>query len=309
MNHKALFAYLILLAIFSSVFVVFMLLAGQHGAYLAQGYMLLPAVAAMVTRAFFDPRRFSDAQLGRGRWRDYLKYWGYSLLISLIVFIVYTLIGAGQWDFSGQAFLSRLAGQFAAAGQDLVSATPSGLTPEMMLWLFFFGGLTTFNILPGLVTGFGEEFGWRGLLFPRLYAIRPWAAFVIGGLIWYAWHLPLMLIAPQTSDPQSLVILIPLLALGSVCTYTYLAFVYVKSRSVWITALAHITMNNAQASFGYLFVVTSTMLANLGLVLVMVSVVAFLALTGQFKIFSLYFSRPTAADEQVPDLQSSVVAG
>jgi membrane protease YdiL (CAAX protease family) len=39
--------------------------------------------------------------------------------------------------------------------------------------------------------------GWRGLLLPRLYAIRPWVAFVIGGLIWYAWHLPLNLVIPQ----------------------------------------------------------------------------------------------------------------
>lgn len=150
MKHKSLFAYLIILALLSAAFVAGMLLAGQYGAFLAQGYMLLPAVAALLTRAFFDPQRFSDANLSRGRWTDYLKFWLLSLGISALVFVVYTILGAGRWDFSGQAFLARLSEQFAATGQDLASATPAGMTPQMMLWLFFVGGLTTLNILPGL---------------------------------------------------------------------------------------------------------------------------------------------------------------
>ena len=47
------------------------------------------------------------------------------------------------------------------------------------------GGLTVFNILPGVVAGFGEEFGHRGFMFPQLYAIKPWIGLIIGGLIWY----------------------------------------------------------------------------------------------------------------------------
>lgn len=286
MKHKSLFAYLIILALLSAAFVAGMLLAGQYGAFLAQGYMLLPSVAALLTRVFFDPRRFSDANLSRGRWTDYLKFWLLSLGISALVFVGYTILGAGRWDLSGQAFLTRLSEQFALTGQDLASVTPAGMTPQMMLWLFFVGGLTTFNILPGLITGFGEEFGWRGLMFPRLYAIRPWLAFLVGGLIWYAWHLPLMLVAPEQNDPQTRIILIPLLALGSVCTHTYLAYVYLKTRSVFVTALAHIAMNNAQSSLSYLFVVDNMLLANIGLVLVMVIVIAALAVTGQFTVFA-----------------------
>ncbi len=286
MKHKSLFAYLIILALLSAAFIAGMLLAGQYGAFLAQGYMLLPAVAALLTRAFFDPQRFSDANLSIGRWTDYLKYWLLSLGISLLVFIVYTFLGAGYWDISGQAFLTRLAEQFTVAGQDLAEATPAGITPQVMLWLFFVGGLTTFNILPGLITGFGEEFGWRGLMFPRMYAIRPWVAFLVGGLIWYVWHLPLMLVAPEQNDQQMRGILIPLLALGSVCTHTYLAYIYLKTRSVFVTALAHIAMNNAQASLSYLFVVDNMLLANIGLVLVMLVVVAGLIATGQFKVFA-----------------------
>lgn len=288
---KSLLAYLILLILLSAAFVAAMLGTGEYGPYLAQGYMLLPAVAALLARAYWDPRRFADASLRPGPWKTFLKFWLFSLGISALVFAIYTLLGAGHWDASGASFLGRLAEQYALAGQDLANATPAGVTPQAMMWLFFAGGLTVFNLLPGLVTGFGEEFGWRGLMFPRLYALRPWLAFILGGLIWFAWHLPLTLVAPQQGGTYTRLLLVPILALGSICTHTYLAYVYIRSRSVWVTALAHITLNNAQASLSYLFVVDNLLLANLGLVLAMLIVVAGLAASGEFKIFGQYFAR------------------
>jgi membrane protease YdiL (CAAX protease family) len=262
-----------------------MLLAGRFGAYLAQGYMLLPAVAALLTRAFFDKRRFRDANLRLGRLRDYLRFWLLSLGIAGLFFVSYTGVGAGEWDLSGTSFLTRLARQFAESGQDINETLPPGLTPREMLWLFFLGGLTLFNVVPGILTGFGEEFGWRGLLFPRLYEIRPWAAFVIGGLIWFAWHLPLGLVVPATVSPREQILLVVPLAVGAVCTHTYLAYVYVKSRSVFVAAVAHITMNNASASFSYLFVLHSYFLANLATAAVMAVVVLLLYVTGQLRVF------------------------
>ena len=46
-------------------------------------------------------------------------------------------------------------------------------------------------------------------------------------------------------------------------------------------------MNNASASFSYLFVIQSRFLANLGTVLVMVIVVALLYATGQLRTFEI----------------------
>jgi hypothetical protein len=54
---------------------------------------------------------------------------------------------------------------------------------------------------------------------------------------------------------------------------------------VFVTAFAHIVMNNASASLGYLFVIQDRFLANLGTVLVMVVVVGALYATGQLRIF------------------------
>jgi membrane protease YdiL (CAAX protease family) len=96
-----------------------------------------------------------------------------------------------------------------------------------MLLIFSVGGLSIFNIFPGILTGFGEEFGHRGFMFPLLYQIKPWVGIVVGGLIWYAWHLPLTLVIPQSVEYplwQTLVNLV-VLAIGAVCTFNYLAYV------------------------------------------------------------------------------------
>jgi membrane protease YdiL (CAAX protease family) len=182
----------------------------------------------------------------------------------------------------------------------MTTALPTGFTPQMMLVAYFIGGLTVFNILPGMITGFGEEFGHRGFMFPLLYRINPLVGLVIGGLIWYAWHLPLALVIPQTVDypvwQTTLNYLI--LAIGSVCTFIYLAFVYVKSESVWVTSLAHIAMNNAAASFSYFAVVQNQFLANMGLTLTMMIVVAFLFLRKDLSAFSDYFGVRAASREE-----------
>jgi len=276
MKNKSLIIYFVILTILCAGFVVGARMMGQEGAYLAQGYMMTPAIAALITRLFFYKPHFKDAYLRFGRARDYLKYWLIALAITALSFGIYTLLGAIYWDFTGQIFLERLAEQFAATGQDISASLPSGFTPQMMLWIFFIGGLTVFNIVPGLISGFGEEFGHRGFMFPALYRIKPWVGFVIGGILWFAWHIPISFMIPQSVEQSfwTSVLNYLIVAVGSICAFTYLAYVYLKSKSIFVTSLAHIAMNNAAASLSYFVVVQDQLLANLGLTLTMLIVLA-----------------------------------
>jgi membrane protease YdiL (CAAX protease family) len=211
----------------------------------------------------------------------------FSLGITALSFALYTLLGAVSWDFSGNVFLARLDQQFAASGQSMQSSLPPGMTPQMMLLIFFVGGLTLFNILPGLISGFGEEFGHRGFMFPLLYRINPWVGLVGGGLLWYAWHWPLLLVIPQTVQYPlwQTALNRVILALGSVCTFIYLAYIYVKTENILVTSLAHIAMNNASQSLSYFVVIQNQFLANLGQVLAMVIVVAILYYSKELDTF------------------------
>jgi len=291
MKNHSLTAYFIILVILCGAVIGGAKALGQQGTYLAHMYMLTPALAAILARLFFYKKKFRDANLRFGRLSDYGRVWLVSLGITALSFVLFTLFGAIQWDFTGEDFLRRLSEQFAIAGQDMEANLPPGLTPKMMLLIYFIGGLTVFNILPGIITGFGEEFGHRGFMFPLLYQIKPWVGILIGGLIWYAWHLPLALVISQTVEYPlwQTVLNFFILAIGSVCTFTYLAFVYVKSESIWVASIAHIVMNNSAASFSYFAVIQNQILANLGLTLTMLIVVSILYYKNELKAFKEYF--------------------
>lgn len=309
-SAASLIAYLAILSALGGAFIGGARLLGQQGAYLAQAYMLTPALAAILTRTVFYKPGFRDANLRFGRMRDYLKFWIAGLGITATSFVSFTVLGGITWDFTGQAFLDQLAAQLAAAGQDMTASLPPGFTPRSMLLIFFVGGLTLFNIVPGIIMGFGEEFGARGLMFPLMYKVAPWVGFIIGGLAWYAWHLPLALVIPQHAGQplwQDVVNQV-LLASGSVCTATYLAYVYVKSRSVWVTSLAHITLNNSARSLAYVVVVRNQLMANAGLAMTMLLVVGVLYFTKELEVFAAYFkaegTRSGGADAHLPDLEA-----
>ena len=291
MKHKSLIIYFVILTILCATFIMGARALGEQGMYLAQGYMMTPAVAAIITRLFFHEQKFRDANLRFGRIKDYLKFWLISVGITALSYVFFTLFGSITWDFTGQAFLDRLAQQFEAVGQDMVASLPPGFTPQMMLMIYFIGGLTIFNILPGIITGFGEEFGHRGFMFPMLYRIKPWIGLLVGGLIWFAWHLPLALVLPQAADTPlgENILNFIILGIGSICTFVFLAYIYVKSRSVWVTSLAHIAMNNSASSFSYFTVLQNQLLANIGLTLTMLIVVIVLYYKNELKTFKEYF--------------------
>lgn len=276
--NKSLITYFVILSIFCAGFVIGAKMMGQQGVYLAGGYMLTPAIAALITRLFFYKLHFKDAGLRLGKFRDYIKFWLYSLAITALSFGMYTLFGAIRWDFSGKVFLDLLAQQFAATGQDMMASLPPGFTPQMMLWLFFLGGLTIFNIMPGIVSGFGEEFGHRGFMFPLLYPDKPWVGLIIGGFLWYLWHQPLLFVFPASAPAplwQTVVNHIGAI-IGSICTHTYLCYVYAKSKSIFVPSIAHIALNNAARSISYFIVLQNQFTANLAQYLVMVIVLVFL---------------------------------
>ena len=142
------------------------------------------------------------------------------------------------------------------------------------MWLLMAGQLTVLNILPGIITGFGEEFGHRGFMYAQLkkYGLLP--ALLVGGLIWFAWHVPLQLILPKTTGFTATQTLLNyfVLAIGAICTFVYMVYVFEKSQSIWVVSLAHIVLNNASASFSYLVAIQNQFSANIGLTLTMLLV-------------------------------------
>jgi len=63
----------------------------------------------------------------------------------------------------------------------------------------------------------------------------------------------------------------------------------VKSSNVFVTSIAHIAMNNAAASISYFAIINNQLLANIGLTITMLVVVAILYYKKELSVFSKYF--------------------
>ena len=74
MRNRPLAIYFLLLITLCTAVIGGARVLGRQGAYLAQVYMLTPALAAVITRLFFYKPGFSDAGLRLGRLMDYLKF-------------------------------------------------------------------------------------------------------------------------------------------------------------------------------------------------------------------------------------------
>lgn len=94
------------------------------------------------------------------------------------------------------------------------------------------------NFVPQLIGGLGEEIGWRGYMLTRLIDARVPYPVLVSGLIWGAWHLPLLFSGLYFAGPN-----VYLSALLFMVAVTALAWFYAQLRlvtgSIWPTVILH----------------------------------------------------------------------
>jgi len=81
-----------------------------------------------------------------------------------------------------------------------------------------------------------------------------------------------------------------ILAIGSICTFTFLAYVYIKSENIFVVSVAHVTLNNVARSFGYFVIVQNQIMANIGLTITMLIAVAVIYFSKDNQVFKNYFN-------------------
>ena len=186
--------------------------------FLALG-MLAPSVANILTR-LITKEGFKDCRLGlnlKGNVRFYIAAVAVKLLESLLVTVIVISLFC-------EVPLSEL------FSEDILSL---GL-PVLLNNL---GGCAVF-----LVAFFGEEFGWRGYMMPKLLKLMPKpAALIVGGVIWGLWH------APVTAQGHNFGLDYPffpwlgILIMSVSCTLEgmFLTYLTERTKSVFPAALCH----------------------------------------------------------------------
>jgi uncharacterized protein len=154
--------------------------------YIVAGLMWAPAIGAALTRRFVlrQSLRPPEARLRIGSLRPYAVVLVLMPVLFAAVYGLTLLLGLGRLDLS----LKDLLAQMAAARPSPAPEIPKGA---------LLAGIALASVLfaPFINTlfAFGEEYGWRGFLLPRLLPLGRARAHLLGGVIWGLWHAPLIL--------------------------------------------------------------------------------------------------------------------
>jgi CAAX protease family protein len=240
-----------------------------------------PAFAAFVVRKWITREGFADAglRLHLSKWRYYLVGWLLPLVVVGFIVIAAPMLGIGKADFTLVRGLKAL--------------LPPGVTPRHTLnvWVLFL----TLPIAALFVAplSFGEEFGWRSYLQLRLFPNQPVLSAVVTGLIWSAWHLPVLVRGYAFPDnPYSGV---ALFSVSCVLLSIVFGWLRLKTGSIWSTSLAHGATNAIAGNMTFLLFsggASMLLVSNLGMLawIPLGALSAWIVFTGQLK--------PTALAEQ-----------
>ena len=134
----------------------------------------------------------------------------------------------------------------------LILCDPGIFDPEGVT-VFYAIAIPLISIVSGVIlsfAAFGEEFGWRAYMMPKLIELMGMPrAVIVGGIVWGLWHAPMTCVGHNfgMDYPGFPVVGILLMCLMCTAMGTVLTYVTVKSGSVWPAAFMH-AVNNAGAS-------------------------------------------------------------
>jgi membrane protease YdiL (CAAX protease family) len=205
--------------------------------------MFAPAIAAYLVRGPLQGEGFRDSGAGLNlpNWR----YYGIAYLISPILLAAGVALAllAGEQHWALDANIHRLARELP------INHLTAGETRLYIAWVTFWSGVgnsITVAILLNAPFTFGEEFGWRGYLLPRLAPLGGVTAAVIVGVVWGFWHAPLIALDGYNFPGYPIAGIFAML-LFTVPLSIILSWLRFRSGSIWPGVLLHAAIN-AQAT-------------------------------------------------------------
>lgn len=219
---------------------------------LATTYMGAPALANLLTR-IITKEGWKNAYV-RPRFKGHWLFW----VLAWVGPAVLTIVGAAVFfGLYPQYFDSSL-----TLLRDLLKMSTSAVAqplPEINPWVFVIAQTLQAVVLAPLLNAvptFGEEFGWRAYLQPKLMGlVSGRKAMLLMGLIWGVWHWPVILMGhnygltyPGAPWLGPLAMIWFTFVLG-----TFLGWLTLKGRSVWPAVIGHAAINGI-AGIGALLV-------------------------------------------------------
>lgn len=211
--------------------------------------MFFPAIGVLITR-LVTKEGFKNAWIRpniKGNVKTYLlAYFGPGIL-TVLGAILYFVIFQGTFDPD----LGYMRLTLEAAG------TPAETIPMPLSTLMIIQALQGLLLGPimNFVTCFGEEWGWRGYLLPKMnekFSVIPLV--LITGVIWGLWHAPLTIVGHNYGVGYAGFPFTGILAMCLFCTVlgVFLSYVSLKTKSCIPAVIGHGAIN-AFAAIGIYF--------------------------------------------------------
>jgi membrane protease YdiL (CAAX protease family) len=211
--------------------------------------MAAPALANILTRRITG-EGWKDLFL-QPRFKQSKRYWmlawlGTPLLVLLGMAIYYILLPK-YFDPTLSAESKLLAQLTQRTGKVLP------ITPMMLFVIQITQAILIAPFINGLAA-FGEEFGWRAYLLPKLTPLGGHKAMLVMGLIWGMWHWPVIFMGYEFGlSYPGYPWLGPIVMLWfTFVAGTFLGWLTLKTKSVWPAALAHGSINSISVIAFYL---------------------------------------------------------
>ena len=224
------------------------------GQSIIAGMMYIPTIGVIATR-LLTKERFAGNLFIALNIKKNLKYYGMAWFGMAFL----TVVGTVLYFLLFQKCFDPELGYLKAMYEAQIEMTGAGEVPDtsglwsMMLQQVVFGIL--FSPFLNIINCFGEEWGWRGYLLPKLmkqFKIVP--TLLISGVIWGLWHAPLIVLGHNYGVGYPGYPVVGILAMCVFCVVmgTILSYLTIHTKSCIPAAMAH-GMINGFSSVGIYF--------------------------------------------------------
>jgi membrane protease YdiL (CAAX protease family) len=196
------------------------------------GFMLTPMLANLLTR-LVTRERWDALYLRpefRKHWTSWLAAWFLPAILTVLGAALFFLVFPRFFDTS----FTQVKTYIAESGQT------GPVNPWSVILVQALGSIVISPLIFAVFT-FGEEFGWRGYLLPKLLPLGTQRAVLLQGLVWGIWYLPMIAMGYEYGlhYPGFPWLGMLVFLLFTISNGTFLAWVMLRGESVWPAVIGH----------------------------------------------------------------------
>ena len=200
--------------------------------------MFMPFLAALIAKIPLKGMGWIPKLKGNIGW--ILLAWFGPMVLAILGAVIFYIIFPDRLDWSG----SYMAIQMGEEAMAELQAT--GITVPILTIITIVQACSYVPIINGLL-GLGEEVGWRGVMYPMLKdKLGRVKGMILGGVIWGAWHWPIMVLAGYEYGLEYWGA--PFLGMAMFCLYAtvggiILDVLYERTKCIWVPSVGHGAIN------------------------------------------------------------------